>query len=142
MVNTKINIILFILFTIVVISCTVVGIPSADELDGKKWKLLYIRKSTPLPGRDFTIEFRDGQVRGSSGCNTYFGSYQLNGTEISFSQLTYTEMACMDPEGIMRQEQEYLAFLSEVVAFSLENDQLILRKAGQDQLTFVPVLQE
>jgi heat shock protein HslJ len=137
MTKSKIFLIFGLLFTIMVSSCTTSEISSVDKLDGTKWKLLYIRKSTPLPDRDITIEFEDGQVRGSSGCNTYFGSYKLKGTGISFSQLASTEMACMDPEGIMQQEQEYFAFLSEVVSFLLEGDQLILKKAAQDQLTFL-----
>jgi heat shock protein HslJ len=137
MTKLKTFIVLCMLFTTMVSSCSFVEISTVDELNGTKWKLLYIRKSKPIPGRDITIEFKDGQVHGLSGCNSYFGSYQPNGNEISISQLVSTEMACMDPEGIMQQEQEYLAFLSEVVAFTLEDNQLALKKAIQDQLTFL-----
>jgi heat shock protein HslJ len=118
------------------VSCSAFNGSVPDGLNGTKWNLLFIRKSTPIPGRDITIEFADGQVRGSSGCNSYFGEYEVRGSEISLGQLAATEMACLDPEGIMEQEQEYLVFLSEVVAFSVEEDQLVLKKAHQDQLTF------
>ncbi|MCD4671267.1 MAG: META domain-containing protein [Anaerolineaceae bacterium] len=104
--------------------------------------MLYIRKSVPLEGNTFTIEFENGEVHGHSGCNSYFGEYKVKGNEISFGMLAATEMACMDPEGIMQQEQEYLAFLSEVVSFSVEGEQLILKKEAQDQLTFQKAMDE
>ena len=131
-----------ITFSLMVASCSVFGAPQVDELDGTKWDLLFIRKSAPISNRNITIQFEDGQVRGSSGCNTYFGEYQLKGSDISFGQLASTEMACMDPGGIMEQEQDYLAFLSEVVSYDVESDQLILKKAVRDQLTFIRVLEE
>ena len=131
-----------ITFSLIILSCSVFGGAPPDELDGTKWDLLFIRKSAPISNRNITIQFKGGQVRGSSGCNTYFGEYQIKGNEISFGQLASTEMACMDPGGIMEQEQDYLAFLSEVVSYDVESDQLILKKAVRDQLTFVRVLEE
>lgn len=128
---------LLMTFSLIVVSCSVFSGTAPDKLDGTKWILLFIRKSTPISGRNITIQFEGGQVRGSSGCNTYFGEYKSKGAEISFSQLAATEMACLDPQGIMEQEQDYLAFLSEVVAYSIEGDRLILKKSGQDQLTFL-----
>jgi len=131
-----------ITFGLIISSCSVFGGTPPDELDGTKWDLLFIRKSAPISNRKITLQFEDGQVRGSSGCNTYFGEYQLKGNDISFGQLASTEMACLDPDGIMEQEQDYLSFLSEVVAYSVESDQLILKKAGQDQLIFVRAVEE
>jgi len=55
---------------------------------------------------------------------------------MTLSEIAMTEMACLDPKGVMQQEQDYLSFLSEVVSFSIEGNQLILRKVEQDQLTF------
>jgi heat shock protein HslJ len=141
--NTKNKLLLsMILVGLLVASCSVLRPSGANELDGKQWELLYIRKSTPLEGSTITIEFENGEVHGRSGCNSYFGEYTVKGNEISFGMLAATEMACMDPEGIMQQEQEYLTFLSEVVAWSVEGEQLILKKEGQDQLTFQKALDE
>ena len=134
--NIRISFVLIMIFGLMVTSCSSFSGIAADELGGSKWNLLHIRKSMPIPDRIITIEFEDGEVTGTSGCNTYFGKHMTKGNEISFGQLASTEMACLDPEGIMDQEQEYLTFLSEVVAFSIEGDRLILKKAHQDQLTF------
>lgn len=131
-----------ILLGIIAASCAVLNPAGTNELDDTNWQLLYIRKSAPIAGRPITIAFKDGQVNGSSGCNSYFGEYTVNGNEISFGPLASTEMACMDPEGIMQQEQEYLHFLSEVVTFEMKGDQLVLKKAVQDQLTFQKTMNE
>ena len=123
-------------------SCAALNPAGENKLNGTEWQLIYIRKSAPIAGRAITISFENGQVHGSSGCNSYFGEYKINGNEISFGPLASTEMACMDPEGIMNQEQEYLTFLSEVVTFSVEGDQLFLKKEVQDQLTFQKTMNE
>ncbi len=133
---------LMILIGLFAASCSALNPAAANEINSTEWQLLYIRKSTPITDRPITISFEDGQVNGSSGCNSYFGEYKINGNEISFGPLASTEMACLDPEGIMDQEYEYLTFLSEVVTYSIEGDQLILKKEGQDQLTFQKPMNE
>ena len=130
------NFVLIMILGLIVTSCSVFNGTASDELEGTKWNLLYIRKSIPIPGSIITLEFKDGEVRGTSGCNTYFGEYKLKEGEISFGVLGATMMACLYPEGIMEKEQEYLTFLSEVVAYSIEGDRLMLKKVLQDQLTF------
>ena len=135
--NTVINnFILIMILGLMVTSCSEFGGTAADELEGTKWNLLTIRKSIPIPDSIITLELEDDEVRGTSGCNTYFGEYKSKGNKISFGVLAATEMACLNPKGIMEQEQEYLSFLSEIVAYSIEGDRLILKKTLQDQLTF------
>ena len=123
------------------ISCASGG-NAAEDLNGTRWELLYINKSEPIPGSMVTIEFENGEVRGSAGCNSYFGSYQVKGNVISFGMLAMTEMACLEPEGFMEQEQAYLQFLSEVETFALEGERLMLKKAVQEQFTFIPLQSE
>jgi len=117
-------------------ACTQFGIGDTDALADTEWQLVFIRKTTPIKGTTINISFENDEIRGTSGCNTYFGSYEIEGEKIKFNEIAMTEMACLDPEGVMQQEQEYLNFLSEVVTFSIEGNQLILRKAEQGQLTF------
>jgi len=117
-------------------ACTQFGIGDTDALADTEWQLVFIRKTTPIKGTTINISFENDEIRGTSGCNTYFGSYEIEGEKIKFNEIAMTEMACLDPEGVMQQEQDYLSFLSEVVLFSIEGNQLILRKAEQGQLTF------
>ena len=129
---------IILLTTLCISSCTV--FTSKDNgLDGTEWELRYIRKSVPIPGSVIFIVFNNGEMHGSSGCNSYFGEYKISNGSISIGPIAMTEMACLEPEGAMQQEQDYLAFLSEVETYSINGDQLILKKAIQDQLTFEQV---
>ena len=67
----------------------------------------------------------EGTVKGSAGCNSYFGSYDVKGNQISIpGPVGATEMYCTEPEGIMEQEQEYLAILQNAETYDIEDDQL------------------
>lgn len=76
--------------------CSGVGTHS-DPLDGTSWVLTAYRKSKPIAGTIITATFEDGRVCGSSGCNTYTGSYQVRGSAIAVSDLAWTLMACLEP---------------------------------------------
>jgi len=100
-----------LLIAILMAACSTLVAEASNQLSGTEWELLFIRKSTPIAGSTITIAFADGEVRGSTGCNTFFGSYQAQDGTITFSELAATLMACPDADGIMRQEREMLAFL-------------------------------
>jgi heat shock protein HslJ len=113
---------------------------STTALDGTEWQLLTLNGKGLLEGAAITATFAQGQVAGSSGCNSYFGSYTLRGSTLQFQGLGMTEMACFDPEGVMEQEQTFLRTLGEVASYHLADDQLILRDAqGNEVLIFAPV---
>jgi heat shock protein HslJ len=83
-----------------------------------------------LLGTELTATFgADGRVTGSSGCNTYFVSYELDGQTLTIGQAGMTEMFCAEPEGIMDQEAEYLAALSRATTYTIVGDRLQLRDA-------------
>ena len=94
------------------------AVPSAFEqpkLKDSSWRLeSYGTPGTlknSIPGKVPTIEFAVGELSGSAGCNSYFGSYtyDTDGT-LAVSQLGNTEMACMEA-GVMEQEQSFLETL-------------------------------
>lgn len=86
------------------------------------WSLASINGGELIPYTLITAEFKDDQIAGTSGCNNYFGGYTRTDTEISFGPLGTTRMACQEPEGVMDQENAYLATLAAVTAFTVEND--------------------
>lgn len=94
------------------------------RLDGTRWVLQTMDGEAPLDGTTIIAEFADGEIRGSSGCNSYFGSYTLEGNNIEFGMIGMTEMACMEPEGIMEQESAYLETLRSVAEVRHAGDQL------------------
>jgi heat shock protein HslJ len=83
-----------------------------------------------------TITFgTDGTVSGSSGCNTYNGTYTAEGGTITFGPLAQTMKACED--AIMQIEQQYTAALAASTVYEIEGTTLTLRDAsGAMQATF------
>jgi len=80
-----------------------------------------------LAGTEITAEFVTSEetVRGSAGCNSYFGGYEVEGNQISIpGPIGATEMYCLEPEGIMEQEEEYLAMLQNAETYDIKDDQL------------------
>jgi hypothetical protein len=60
-------------------------------LEGTEWALVTLSGQAPLPGRPPSAEFTAGEISGIAGCNTYFGTYDIKGTEITISDLANTE---------------------------------------------------
>lgn len=89
---------------------------------------------------DLTADFTpDGTVTGSSGCNTYRGSYETDGRSITIGPLISTRMFCDQPEGVMDQEQAYLAALGTAATFEFMGNRLEMRTAeGSIVATFEP----
>jgi len=80
-----------------------------------------------LEDTEITINFISAEVKmeGSAGCNSYFGGYEVEGNQLSIpGPIGATEMYCMEPEGIMEQEQEYLTILQDAESYEIEDDQL------------------
>ena len=78
----------------------------ASDLTGRVWYLETYKDAqgnqTPLlAGSQITAEFgSDGTLSGSSGCNRYSGSYQVDGDQLQIGALASTMMACLDPAGL------------------------------------------
>ncbi len=100
------------------------------------WLLVSYAGKAPLAGTSITVDFADGQVGGNSGCNQYGGSYQLQGSRLTFGQMAMTLMACMDPAGAMEQEATYLALLGEGKTFEVNGGRLVIETAAGEQLVF------
>ena len=110
----------------------------SDNLDGTSWTLFAYRKTRPIEGTTITAEFKDGEIRGSAGCNTYHGSYQISGDSIQIGDLALTMMACPEPEGVMEQEQYIMQFLQDAQTLRMSEGRLFLKRADREELTFDP----
>lgn len=87
-----------------------------------------------LTDTEITAEFisAEGTVRGSAGCNSYFGSYELKGNQLSIpGPIGATEMYCMKPEGVMDQEQEYLSVLQIAESYEFDDEKLQINCGSQ-----------
>ena len=142
----KIGIVTFILTAHLLTACDVIGgvTSSSDSaaLESKTWVLISYgvegRLETVLKGAEITVMFipDEDEIRGSSGCNHYFGDYEITGSELTVSNLAFTEMACLTPEGVMEQEQLFLSMLTAAESFQVQGKQLIILSANDQVLKF------
>ena len=119
-------------------ACSRAGPGTGDPLDGTSWTLAAYRKTRPLPETTITATFEDGQISGTAGCNSYSGSYQVSRGAIAVGRIAITEMACLEPEGIMEQETLFTEFLRDAQTFRLINGQLEILRSDGEALTFAP----
>jgi len=112
---------------------------SAPEITGE-WELVEFSRSgavvpDPADGRA-TLTVADGELGGTSFCNSYGGTYRLDGDELSVSGLGGTEMGCA-PD-LMDAEAAYLAALGAVDEAGNADGYLVL--SGEDvELRFRPL---
>ena len=110
----------------------------AIDLSGTTWELASLSGSDLLPGTSITLEFTDEEVSGFAGCNNYWGSYQVSGSSLTFSDPYRTEIGCPEPLGVLEQEGDYLAALNVADSYRLTGNQLeILNDSGGQLLLFV-----
>jgi heat shock protein HslJ len=84
----------------------------------------------PVKGVAVTLEVAGEAVSGSSGCNRYNGRISFSGDSVAIGPLATTRMACMEPEGLMAQEQMYVGMLAQRWAASLKGNALVLKGKG------------
>jgi heat shock protein HslJ len=95
------------------------------------WKLIELNGQPVIPVENrreaFMILKKEGvRVHGNSSCNTFNGTYTLaNETQLSFSKMASTMMACMD----MKLENELLETLQRTDNFAIKGKILSLNKA-------------
>ena len=91
-----------------------------------------------IEGTEITATFSSDQskVNGSAGCNTYSAGYEVKGDELSVFEMVFTEMACISPEGVMEQEQDFLSLLANAQSFEADDTTLTIICEGGQQLYF------
>jgi heat shock protein HslJ len=115
---------------------TVIDAQIGPPLEGTNWVLdsyfdgvgAMVR---PLQGTAITAVFGvDGNMTGSSGCNTYGASYTVDGNSLSIDTPAATNVFCETPIGSMEQEQQYLSLLPEATSFNLSSGFLTMTDAN------------
>lgn len=78
-----------------------------------------------------TIRFLEGQVGGRAGCNSFRGTYRLDGSELTLSPLAATLIGCPPP--LDEVERRILDRLARVTRYEIQGDRLTLL-AGREIL--------
>ena len=110
---------------------------SQPDPNGTVWKLDSFGPNNDAPNGIITLSFSNGVASGSSGVNTYAGTYALSTGDgkLTFSGIASTKMS--GPAGLMEQENTYLADLGKVASYAISANTLVLKdNAGKILLTF------
>ncbi len=107
-----------------------------DELSGGQWQLVSIDGQPVVAGSLVTLTFdTEGNLFGSGGCNSYSGTYTIEGDQIVMGPIISTLMMCADP-AVAEQETAYLAALQAVVTRAVVDGQLLLMTETGVELNF------
>jgi len=125
-----------------IISKKKTGYNPAVKLEGKKWVLasMFDGTNTMSLGDStifITIDIANSRVGGHGVCNKLKGELKSEGKKISFSNLGFTKMKCVDQGNIM---EKIVSNLLEVTDnYQLKGRQLILQSAKGSYLVFKEV---
>ena len=132
----KVKILAIILLLSSVIGLVACG--SRASIEDTIWKLESYgemgKLQTVIQDTEITAEFvsSEGTVKGSAGCNSYFGSYVVEDSQLSIpGPIGATEMYCAEPEGVMDQEQEYLSTLQLAESYEIYDNELRINCGSQ-----------
>lgn len=111
----------------------------ATTFEGTSWYCIAYNNGTGAvesvaAGSEITAVFgEDGSLTGSSGVNTYSGTYTAEERTLAIDPaIVTTKMA--GPEPLMQQEQKYLAALPKATRYEVSGDSLLLL-GGEDNQT-------
>lgn len=125
---------LLLVLTVVVAAACAVPVPlhaPGAALENTTWKLVElggqpVRAARNIAAPSLMLDPAQIQARGSTGCNTFFGRYELAAERLRFGPLASTRRACLDPD-MNRQEAAFLKALGETRGWRIGSDTLSLR---------------
>jgi heat shock protein HslJ len=109
---------------LVMISTACLGSDFADSVEGSWQMTSGTVDGNQIPIVDthpISIAFDQDEVSGTASCNGYGGTYELDGSTITFRDLAMTEMAC-SPEETMQAEAMFATALTRVDSVSLDGE--------------------
>lgn len=107
----------------------------SQDLAGTSWEVISYNNGkeavvSVIIDTQITANFgEDGELTGSASCNDYFGPYETDGENISMGPFGTSRMACQGPEGIMDQENQYLAALETADTYKIDGIRMNMRTA-------------
>ncbi|MCB9288708.1 MAG: META domain-containing protein [Lewinellaceae bacterium] len=97
-----------------------------QSLEGSSWVLLKFSIEDgsieePMGDKPITLKFTSGQASGTTGCNSYFATYETRKEQLHFEGIGATERFC---EGLMDQEKQYMNLLQQAKTYVIRPGQL------------------
>ncbi|MGA9532735.1 MAG: META domain-containing protein [Anaerolineales bacterium] len=130
-----------VLLVLVLAGCSSINTSQPVRVDGTSWTVEHYAGITPLAGTGIQLSFADGRLSGNAGCNSFDGSYAIDGDQIMISELMRTLMACPVPDGVMKQEQDFMDALQATSRLELHNNKLVLKSDDGVSILLSPLPQ-
>lgn len=116
------------------------GESPSGSLAGTEWRVEDITGRGVMDFAQTTIRFEpDGRVSGSTGCNHFTGTVEVDGQTLAFGEMAKTLRA--GPPALMDQEQRFLHALREAREFAVHDTGLlhVMDRYGQPILRLCPM---
>lgn len=110
-----------------------------SNLNDTSWTLITLDGESPVADTRVTIDFTNGRISGSGGCNDYNGAYSASTAgDVALSGIAITAEDCLEPVGILEQEVAFVDALGEITAYQLDGDNRLklLNRAGEVRMVF------
>jgi heat shock protein HslJ len=99
--------------------------PDSSDLPGTSWVLASMGDEPLVENTTTTLNFdAEGRAGGTDGCNTYGGSYVVDGSSLTFGPIISTLIACEEP--IMAQAAAFQQVLAQTRRHAIADDILSL----------------
>jgi heat shock protein HslJ len=102
-------------------------------LEGTSWDVIAYNNgkggvTSVIIGTEITADFgAEGQLTGSAGCNSYVADYKTEGNKITISSAVATTRKACQEEGVMEQENAYLAALETADTYKITGMDMEMR---------------
>jgi heat shock protein HslJ len=108
------------------------------RLDGVNWEVTGFNNGRQavvgvLADTTLQLAFDEQAVYGHAGCNRFRAAYSIDGNTISIEPPAATRMFC-GGEGVMEQEQQFLAALASATTWSIERGMLDMHRGDGERV--------
>jgi heat shock protein HslJ len=100
------------------------GAPASPSFRGVPWELAAGLDVVGWEDVAPSATFAHGRVAGSTGCNRFTAPYTLRAEALTIGEVSTTQMACTGTAAAV--EREFLAALTDVAAWRIDRDELVL----------------
>lgn len=102
---------------------------ACKPLGGTEWTLVSLNGHEPIPKTTITISFTGEGIVGYGGCNHYGAAVEIKDDTLIFEEksIASTEFYCVEPDGNVEQEKEFLLTLPTVVTYSRSSERLEMK---------------
>ncbi|MFL5684028.1 MAG: META domain-containing protein [Chloroflexota bacterium] len=101
------------------------------------WRAVTVAGQTVVDGHEPTATFLAGEVTGTTGCNSYGGSYRYEEGALTIGEMRTTMMACIGPIGDV--ESRFTEAMSGATTAAVDGDGRLVVEGTSGSVVFVPI---